>query len=123
MIAMVPFVVALGFVKDTAIALPVLSIAIFLSAIQGGLAGGTLQLMTPNQMRAQVMALYGFFANLIGAGIGPTVVAAITDYVFHRDDAIGQSLALTGVVLCPIAALILWWGLRAIRTELEAARG
>lgn len=122
MILMVPFVVALGFIKDVRFALPVLSIAIFLSAIQGGLAGGTLQLMTPNQMRAQVMALYGFFANLIGAGIGPTVVAAITDYVFGRDDAIGQSLAVTGAVLCPIAALILWWGLRAIRAELEAAR-
>jgi MFS family permease len=122
MIAMVPFVVALGFIKDVRFALPVLSIAIFLSAIQGGLAGGTLQLMTPNQMRAQVMALYGFLANLIGAGIGPTVVAVITDYVFGRDDAIGQSLAVTGAVLCPIAALILWWGLRAIRTELEAQR-
>ena len=36
MIVMVPFVVALGFLKDAAFALPVLSIAIFLSAIQGG---------------------------------------------------------------------------------------
>ncbi|HEY6598444.1 MAG TPA: MFS transporter, partial [Pseudomonadales bacterium] len=122
-VAMVPFVVALGFIDDVALALPVLSIAIFISAIQGGLTGGTLQLMTPNQMRAQVMALYGFLANLIGIGLGPTVVAAITDYVFGRDDAIAQSLALTGAVLCPIAALILWWGLGAIRTELEAARG
>jgi MFS family permease len=90
--------------------------------IQGGLAGGALQVMTPNQMRGQVMAVYLFLANLIGLGLGPTVVAAMTDFVFRSDAAIGQSLALAGAVLCPIAALILASGMKAIRSELDSAR-
>jgi len=121
MILMMPFVVSLGFVTDSAIALPLLALAIFFSAFQGGLAGGALQVMTPNQMRGQVMAVYLLLANLIGLGLGPTVVAATTDFVFRDDAAIGQSLALAGGLLCPIAATILAAGLRSIRAELEAA--
>ena len=33
---------------------------------KGGISGGTIQLMTPNRMRGQVMAVYLLVANLIG---------------------------------------------------------
>jgi MFS family permease len=122
MLMMLPFIAALGFVTDAAVALPVLAIAIFFSAFQGGLAGGSLQIMTPNEMRGQAMAVYLFVANLIGLGLGPTVVAAITDYGFGDDGAVGKSLAVTGAVMCPLGALVLVSGLGAIRRELEAAR-
>ena len=122
MIAIMPFVLALGVLDDPRFAIPALGIAVFFSAFQGGLAGGALQIMTPNQMRAQVMALYAFIANLVGMGLGPLVVAATTDYVFGDDAAIGKSIALSGAVLCPIGALILWSGIGAIRAEIEAAR-
>ena len=77
-----------------------MSLAVFFSAFQGGISGGTLQLMTPNRMRGQVMAVYLLVANLIGLGLGPTVLAATTDYVFGADEAIGQAIALVrrGVV-------------------------
>jgi MFS family permease len=122
MVAIVPFVVALAFIDDPRLAVASLAIAVFFSAFQGGLGGGALQMMTPNEMRAQVMALYLFFSSLIGLGLGPTVVAAITDYVFADDAAIGRSLALTAAVICPLAATILRAGLPAIRRQLEAAR-
>ena len=121
-VAMMPFVVLLGFVTTRAAALPVLAVAIFFSAFQGGLAGGTLQSMTPNEMRGQAMALYLFLANLIGLGLGPTVVALMTDYVFGYDAAIGKSLALAGALLCPLGGLILWHGLRHIDAVLEEAQ-
>jgi MFS family permease len=122
MFAIVPFAVSLAFVRDPALAIPLLALAVFFSGFQGGLAGGALQMMTPNQMRAQVMSAYLFTANLIGLGLGPTVVAATTDYVFADDAAIGKSLALTAIVVCPIAAAILAAGLPAIRRQLEAAQ-
>ncbi|MEK9868720.1 MAG: MFS transporter, partial [Gammaproteobacteria bacterium] len=94
--------------------------AIFFSAFQGGISGGTLQLMTPNRMRGQVMALYMLAANLIGLGLGPTVIAMTTDYVFGYDAALGKSIALCAAVLCPLGALILWRSLPAIRRQYEA---
>ena len=58
-------------------------------------------------------------ANLLGLGLGPTVVAACTDYVFRDDGAIGKSLALAAAVLCPLGGFILWSGLGSIRRVLE----
>ncbi|MFK7915510.1 MAG: MFS transporter, partial [Pseudomonadales bacterium] len=120
MVGLLPCAVGLGFAESEGPAMILLSAAIFFSAFQGGIAGGALQLMTPNRMRGQVMALYLLVANLIGLGLGPTVIAATTDYVFANDAAIGQSIALCAALLCPLAALILARGLPAIRREVEA---
>lgn len=122
MIAMLPFIGGLAFASSSVVALPLLAIAIFFSAFQGGLSAGSLQVMTPNEMRGQATAVFLLTANLVGLGLGPTVVAAMTDYVFADDAAIGKSLALTGLIVCPLGAAILVSGLKAINRELEAAR-
>jgi MFS family permease len=118
-VCMTPCAIGLGFVDTPAMGILVMALAVFFSAFQGGIAGGTLQLMTPNRMRGQALAVYLLVANLIGLGLGPTVLAMATDYVFGYDEAIGQSIALCAAVLCPLGGLILWSGLKAIRREIE----
>ena len=113
-----PCAIALGFTGNDLVAIGVMGLAVFFSAFQGGIAGGTLQLMTPNRMRGQVIAVYQLFANLIGLGLGPTVVAATTDYVFGYDEAIGKSIALCAAILCPLGGFVLWRSLPAIRRQL-----
>lgn len=122
MVAIIPCATALGFVENDQLAIIAMSVAIFFSAFQGGISGGAIQLMTPNRMRGQVMALFLLTANLIGLGLGPTVIALATDYVFGYDAAIGKSIALCTVILCPIAALILWRSLPSINRLLEEQR-
>ena len=122
MVAMIPSAAALAFLESDLLAIVFMSLAVFFSAFQGGLAGGTLQLMTPNRMRGQVMAVYGLSSNLIGLGLGPTVIAMTTDYVFGYDEAIGKSIALCAVILCPIGAVILWRSLPAIGEQLAEQR-
>jgi MFS family permease len=122
MAGMWPFVVAIGFVTTPALGLICLSVAVFFSAFQGGIAGGLIQLMAPNQLRGQTVALYFLVANLIGMGLGPTVVASATDFVFHNDAALNKSLALCGGVVIPLAGLIMLWGLPAIRKAVEEAK-
>jgi MFS family permease len=119
MLGMLPCAVALGFVGSDGLGILAMSLAVFFSAFQGGIAAGALQLMTPNRLRGQVSALYFLLANLIGLGLGPTAVAATTDYVFGYDEAIGKSIALAAGVLCPLATFILWRGLPAIRELLD----
>ena len=113
-----PCAIALGFTDNDLVAIGVMGLAVFFSAFQGGIAGGTLQLMTPNRMRGQVIAVYQLFGNLIGLGLGPTVVAATTDYVFGYDEAIGKSIALCAAILCPLGGFVLWRSLPAIRHQL-----
>lgn len=121
-VCVIPFVAVLGFTENAPIAIACLFVALFFSSFQGGIAGGVIQLMTPNQMRGQAVALYFLCANLLGFGLGPTVVAVATDYIFQNDAAIGQSLALTSTVLCPLGILIIWSGLRDVKASIENAR-
>ena len=118
MLCMIPSAGLLGLVSDHRLGIACMSIAVFCSAVQGGIAGGTLQLMSPNRMRGQVMAVYLLAGNLIGLGLGPTVVAATTDYVFGYDGAVGKSIALCALVICPIGAFILWRGLEPVRKQI-----
>ena len=52
-----------------------------------------LQMITPNQMRAQTTALYYFVINILGL-LGPTAVGLVTDFGFGDDDALRWSLAI-----------------------------
>ena len=72
----------------------------------------SLQLMAPNQMRAQVTALFFLFLNLFGITGGSLLVALCTDYLFKDDVLVGYSMSLVGVVAAVLAALLLRWGYR-----------
>lgn len=82
----------------------------------------TFQLVTPNHFRAQIAAITILVANLIGGGIGPTVVALITDYGFGYDMALHYSLSIVAIVFGPLAALIFWAGLRSYRSDIAALK-
>jgi MFS family permease len=85
-----------------------------------GLAPAACNFITPNQLRGQVIALYLFATNLIGLGIGPTVVAVITDYGFGDPGAVRYSLSIFAVVIASLALLSLKWGLGAYRERARA---
>lgn len=119
-LAVAPFGVTAPLVSNAGLALGLYAAFIFAGSIPYGAAAAALQEITPNQMRAQVSALYLFGLNLAGIGLGPTVVAFLTDKVFHADAAVGHSLALTVAVAAPISALLLWLGARPYRRALDA---
>ena len=86
------------------------------------LAIASLQSITPNRMRAQISALMLFMTNLFGLAIGPSAVAAITDFVFADDQALADSLSILPVLVCPLAALLLALGLKHYRAALIDAQ-
>ena len=45
--------------------------------------------------------------NLVGLGIGPTLVALATDRLFDDDLAVGKSLALVSTLCAPLALVVL----------------
>lgn len=60
-----------------------------------------IQYIMPSQVRGQVTALFVFSANIIGFGLGPTIVAVVTDHLLHRDSSLNVSLA----IVCGLATL------------------
>jgi MFS family permease len=65
--------------------------------------------VTPNQMRAQVSAVYLFTVNFIGLGFGPALVPMISDYLLHDPMQIRWGLLVVVVTAGTIAAILLWF--------------
>ena len=78
-----------------------------------------MQEVTPNNMRGVVNGMYVVTTNVVGLALGPTLVAASTDYVFQDTMAVAKSLALVAVFVGPIAVYLLNQG-RQSYVELEA---
>lgn len=98
-------------------ALTMLAILTFLLFIIGAVTPAAFQLVTPNPLRAQVSAIALFLNNLLGIGLGPTLVALITDYGFGYDLALRHSIAIVAAIFSSVGAVTFWLGLKAFRTE------
>jgi MFS family permease len=61
-----------------------------------------IQDITPNQLRGQATAMHFIFSGLLGMGVAPTLIALVTDHVFHDPKALSASLL---IVLLPVTAV------------------
>jgi MFS family permease len=104
-------------------ALALLAAIIFCFSVPGGLAPASVQMVTPPALRARVSAVYLFCTSLIGGGLGPTVVAAVTDYVFRDEAALGRSLSVVAAVVTPISVVALVSLVRPFRSTIESMGG
>ncbi len=81
-------------ITNASVALGLLTIPCFFVAFPFGASSAAIQVIMPNQVRGLASALYLFIINMIALGLGPTLVALLTDYVFHDEQALRYSLAL-----------------------------
>ncbi len=105
------------------VALAVMVPMVFFSAAPWGVAVSALQQFTPNELRGQVSALlYLFPVNLIGIGLGPSLVALITEWVFMDPAALRYSMSIVGCVASLLAVLSLFLGITPFAESLAGAR-
>jgi hypothetical protein len=114
-----PFGVLASVVPSGVWAAALLAPAFFFSSMPFGLAPAAIQQLMPNTMRAQASAIYLFVINLIGLGLGPTLVAVLTEDVFRDKGDLHLSLMVVGISTHVSAALLLWKGLAHYRRSLE----
>jgi len=87
-----------------------LGIAVVGLAIAQTAAPPAIQEIVPNRMRGQVIAVYLLIGGLLGIGLGPTLVALITDRVFADDSMLHWSLTLTAVPMSLLGLWVCWSG-------------
>ncbi len=78
--------------------------------------------ITPNQFRGQLVAAYLFTITIIGLGLGPTMVALLTEKVFQDEHAVRYSLVAFDAIVAPLAAIFMWVGMPAFRRAAAEAR-
>jgi MFS family permease len=117
-LAWLPFGVAYPLMPEATWSAVLLAPALFFASVPFGVVPAAIQRMMPNTMRAQATAVYLFVINLIGMGLGPTVVALLTIDVFHDERAVHYSLAIVGGVSQTVAGVLLLAGLKHYRRSL-----
>lgn len=121
-VLLVPLVLLPPLMTNAAVGVGLLAPLMFVIGMQQGYSPVALQLIAPNELRAQLIAVYFLVAQICALGFGPTVFALVTDYVFGRDDALRWSMALVGGACCSLALSFLVWGLPAYRASVRRAR-
>ena len=66
-----------------------------------------LQTVTPNQMRAQISAVYLFVFSGIGSGLGSMLFGAITDFIVRDENNIRYTMSGAAAIMAPLAVLIM----------------
>lgn len=114
-----PVMTVTPLMPTAALAVPMLAVMAFTVSLQQALSPVALQLVTPNQMRAQVMALFFLVASFSSIAMGATSVALLTDYVFGDDADLRYSLSIISLVMMSLATLSLGMGLKSYRASVD----
>jgi MFS family permease len=93
-------------------------LVLFLSA-PIGLVQAAMRTVTPVSIRAQLTAVYLFVVALIGLALGPSLVAAVTDYVFHDDVEVGASISIVTSLASVASVLVFVLGIPAYRRKAD----
>lgn len=118
----IPLAIAFPLMPTPTWALVLLAPMLFLSAIPFGCGSAVLPLVSPNRMRAQMVALYLLVANLVGFTLGPTSIGVLTDYVYASPELIGWSLATSPPIFYLVGLLLIGWAIPRYREVIETVR-
>ena len=88
----------------------VLGISLVGLAIAQTAAPPAIQEVSPNRMRGQLIAIYLLLGGLLGIGLGPTLVALITDRVFADENMLHWSISLTAAPMSLLGLWLCWSG-------------
>jgi MFS family permease len=121
MLAGIPFLLVTPLLHDATYATMTLGVGVFFMAYPQGLPAAALQVITPNTLRARMTAIYFFIGNIIASGLGPTIPALLTDYVFRDPAQLRYSLLIVELVVLPVSVLFLYFGLRPYAASVERA--
>jgi MFS family permease len=80
-----------------------------------------LNLVTPNELRGTGVTVFTTVAALLGTSIGSVLVPFLSKNVYGSESAIGLGIATLIGVACPIGAVILVGGLKAMREAMAEA--
>ncbi|QRY79171.1 MFS transporter [Pseudomonas sp. PDNC002] len=101
----IPFVIGAVLAGDLTLSVLFMGPAMFFCAFCISTSAAAMQVLTPNRLRAQVSALFLLVSNLIGLGVGTTLVALLTDHYFKDPKAVGSSI---GIIVTLAGLLCLW---------------
>jgi MFS family permease len=121
-LGVVPFALAYPLMPTPGLALAMLAGSLFCGSVGVGPANTALQVITPGRMRGTVSALHIAVFNVVGYGLGPLLVALLTDRLFGDEAMLATSMALAAALLAPLGLWASWAALRPYAAAAAEAR-
>jgi MFS family permease len=113
-----PFEIAAPFMPSGQLALLCVALGGVCALASSVPQNAAIQLITPNEMRGRVTAVYLFMFIFFGA-FGGLLIGSVTQRVFHSDADLWKSIALTASILLPLAAFTISRGIKPYGREVE----
>lgn len=117
-----PLMIAAPLMPSPWLALVLLAMGPAIMLISAPSLNTALQIITPNEMRGQMTAIYLFIVLAASQGIGPTWFAFLTQHVFGDEAQLRYAIAVSAGVLFPATAISYWLGLRPYRERILRMR-
>ncbi|QNA85660.1 MFS transporter [Sphingomonas sp. So64.6b] len=111
-LATIPLIFGYTLLPNGSWALVPLAGAVFLPTFLNGLSPAIIQQMVPNQMRGTAISIALLVINLLGLGLGPTLIALMTDYLFHDPAMIHLAILAVSVAMLMLSLTCLLIGYR-----------
>ncbi len=107
----VPFGIAGPLMPNAWLAVGCMLLAALTSIMAAAPENAAIQTVTPNRLRGQMTFLFLFIMNVIGMGLGPVIVGALSQYLFG-EELIRYALAAVGALMGIPAIYVFWRGMR-----------
>ncbi|WP_180024849.1 MFS transporter [Acinetobacter sp. YH1901134] len=111
--------VAFTQVSEYWLAVTLLAPAMFFASFPMPISTTAMQMLAPNQLRAQISAIFLLISNLVAVGIGTTLVALVTDKIFENPLMVGTSLSIVGGIACILSFILLKKGCKAFADSMQ----
>jgi MFS family permease len=112
----IPFAVAMPLMPTPELAMACNAVAYLVLGLSGPMLNAVMLIITPSQVRGQVMALYLFIFTIVGQGLSPVVTGLTTDYISND---LGNSIMLLHLVFLPAALAVTLLGWKPYRRAVE----
>jgi MFS family permease len=117
----VPLAVAMPLMPSPWLAFAVGLMASTAASMSAPGQNSAIQLITPNEMRGQINAVYLFAIGVIGGGFGPTAIALLTDRLFQDEAMLRYAMALFTAMAGPVGIGLIWLTLRPFGAAVRKA--
>lgn len=94
--------------------------AVFFLALPIGCSFASIQMIFPNEVRGTVSAIVLMVLNLVGLTLGTLLPGLLNDHLFHDEQMLGQSIAITAAVAALIGTVATILTLAPYRRDFSA---
>ena len=118
---LMPIMVATPLINNAFFTVVMLGIFSFTMFLQQAMSPVAIQMIAPNHVRAQVVAIFFFISTFFSIGIGPSIVAIFTDYIFKDENFLYLSISSVSGIFLPFSIISLYLCLKPYKRSVAEA--